>query len=216
MYYIADVCGTLVKDDTTVGLLKWHFARSRRWRLWLLLLLTSRFSPVRLLFVVAEKATGTHLLKHRLVGLLRGDSVADVQESADQYADWLLAHRKVGGVWNLLEQKNGDAVLLLASASVAPVVRALAARLGADYVASVLATKDGRHLGRYESDLTGLKIEALDRHLPSGWRLHSYIAISDNLTDRCLLQGAQQAYVVLHNDRQRQRWGNMRAKYISI
>lgn len=215
-YRIVDVCGTLVLDDTTVGLLKWHFARSRRWRLWLLLFFTSRWSPARMLFVLAEKLSGKHLLKHRLVGLLRGDSVSDLQQSANQYADWLLGHRKVAGVWSLLDQTSHDGPLLLASASIEPVVSALARRVGADHVASTLATENGRHLGLYDCDLTGRKIEALDSHLTPEWRAQAYMAISDNLTDRDLLNGAERAYAVVHDQRQRRRWGNMRLEYITV
>ena len=216
MYRIVDVCGTLVKDDTTVGLLDWHFSRNHRWRHWILLFFTARFSPLRLLVAVVEKLSGKHLLKHLLVRMLQGDSIDAVQASADQYAEWLLAHRKIEGVWRLLGQTSQSGPLVLASASLGPVVEALAVRLNADYVASSLATKDGVYLGHYESDLTGIKIKALDRHLPPAWRLAPYMAISDNLTDRKLLQGAHQAFVVLHDGRRRNRWDGVSAEFISV
>lgn len=214
-YRIVDVCGTLVKDDTTIGLLRWHFARHRRWRLWLLQCLTARMSPARLMVAAAERVTGRHLLKHGLVSLLRGDAVVDVEHSAVQYADWLLTYRRVEQVSVLLANSDTNAALVLASASLEPVVQALAIRLNAEFVASSLATEGGRHLGRYSSDLTGKKIEALDERLSSDWRRHPYTAISDNLTDRALLEGAQVAYVVLHGSRHRARWAGMRAEYLS-
>ncbi len=214
-YRIVDVCGTLVKDDTTLGLLKWHFARSRRWRLRLLQLYTSQSSPVRLVFVVLERVTGRHILKHQLVRWLKGDAVADVQASADQYAEWLLANRKVGDVWNLLERTGSAGPVVLASASLDPIVHAIAVRMSARHVASSLATRDGRYLGCYERDLTGQKNEALSHVLPTDWQSGNYIAISDNLTDRSLLEGAVSAYVVLHDERHRRRWNDMPAEYIT-
>ena len=212
---IFDVCGTLVKDDTTLGLLRWHFARQRRWRLWLLRGLTARWSPARLLVAVAEKATGRHLLKHALVHLLKGDAVIDVERSATEYADWLLATRRVAQVSALLESTEGQGRLVLASASLEPVVKALAAQLDAIYVASQLQTTNGRCSGAYASDLTGRKMPALDAVLPSGWRQDGYLAVSDNLTDRDLLAGAQHACVVLHAERHRARWGDIKAEYLS-
>lgn len=214
-YRIVDVCGTLVKDDTTLGLLRWHFARQRRWRLWLLRGLTAHWSPARLLVAVAEKATGRHLLKHALVRLLKGDAVADVERSAAEYADWLLARRRVAQVCTVLERTEGQGRLVLASASLEPVVKALAAHLGALYVASRLETDSGRCLGAYANDLTGRKMPALDAVLPPGWRQDGYLAVSDNLTDRDLLAGAQPAYVVLHAEWHRARWGDIKAEYLS-
>lgn len=214
-YRIFDVCGTLVKDDTTLGLLRWHFARQRRWRLWLLRSLTARWSPARLLVAVAEKASGRHLLKHALVRLLKGDAVTDLERSAVEYADWLLATRRVAQVGAILERTEGQGRLVLASASLEPVVKALAAHLDAIYVASRLETTNGRCSGAYASDLTGRKIPALDEVLSPGWRRDGYLAVSDNLTDRNLLASAQPAYVVLHAERHRARWGDIKAEYLS-
>lgn len=215
-YCIVDVCGTLVKDDTTIGLLRWHFVRHSRWRLLLLGSLTARWSPLRLLMAVMEKVTRRHLLKHGLVRLLKGDSVAEVEQSASGYADWLLSSRRVEHVTKLLDGSKARAEgLVLASASLEPVVAALASRLGARFVASSLSTANGRHLGRYARDLTGQKLAALDELLPADWKKHAVIGISDNLTDRTLLQTVQKPYVVLHSHGHRARWGDIRAEYLS-
>lgn len=215
-YCIVDVCGTLVKDDTTIGLLRWHFARHGRWRLGVLNCLTARLSPLRLLMALMEKVTGRHLLKHGLVRLLKGDAIAEVERSAAEYADWLLSNRRVAQVATLLEgSKRREEALVLASASLEPVVAALASRLGARFVASSLASSQGRHQGRYARDLTGQKLGALDQVLPADWKKDAVMAISDNLTDRALLQSAGKAYVVLHAPRHRERWGDIRAEYLS-
>lgn len=216
-YCIVDVCGTLVKDDTTIGLLRWHFARRRRWRLWLLNCVTARWSPLRLLVAAMEKVTGRHLLKHGLVRLLKGDATAEVEQSAAGYTDWLLSSRRVAQVTALLGGSKAHAEgLVLASASLEPVVAALASRLNARFVASSLSTAEGRHLGRYARDLTGRKLEALDELLTKDWRQNAGMAISDNLTDRALLESVGQAYVVVHSPRYRERWGDIRAEFLSV
>lgn len=216
-YCIVDVCGTLVKDDTTIGFLRWHFARHRRWRFHVLRAFTARWSPLRLLVAVFEKLSGRHLLKHALVHLLGGDRIADVEYSASAYVDWLLAQRRIGKVAALLEDaETRGQEIVLASASLEPVVAALAQKLGTRHVASALATDAGRHLGRYASDLTGRKLEALDGIMPAAWRQNAVMAISDNLTDRTLLESVEQAYVVLHKPGHRGRWGDLRAEYLFV
>ena len=208
---IVDVCGTLVRDDTTLGLLVWHFRQSRRWRLWGLRLLASRRSPARLVIVVAERISGRHLLKHLLVGWLSGDRPEDLANSARAYAGWLLAQHRVPAVQGIIDRHGGP--LVLASASLEPVVESLADALGARFVASTLEVQDGRYTGRYGQDLTGAKAQALQSKLGIG-SLGESVVISDNLTDRGLMESAGKAYVVLHKPSHRQRWAGLDAEYL--
>ena len=208
---IVDVCGTLVRDDTTLGLLEWHFRQSRRWRLWGLRLLASRRSPLRLAFVVAERISGRHLLKHFLVRWLNGDRPEDLANSAKAYAGWLLSQRRIATVQGVLEGHAGP--LVLASASLEPVVKSLADALGARFVASTLEVQDGRYTGRYRQDLTGAKAQALQSNLG----IESFgecVVISDNLTDHGLLESAGKVYVVLHKPSHRRRWAGLNAEYL--
>lgn len=212
-YRIVDVCGTLVRDDTTLGLLSWHFRRSGGWRRWVSAALTARWSPLRLMVAVAERVTGRHLLKHMLVGWLAGEPMERLHTSATAYADWLLANRRVQGVETLLARSDG--ALVLASASLEPVVQALAFRLGARFVASTLEVHDGRYTGRYVRDLTGCKREALEALLGPDV-LREALVISDNFTDRSLLALAAQACVVVHKARHRARWTGLDAEYLDL
>ena len=208
---IIDVCGTLVRDDTTLGLLEWHFRQSRRWRLWGLRLLSSRRSPLRLAFGVAERISGRHLLKHLLVRWLDGDRPEELANSAKAYASWLLAQRRIAAVQGIIEGHAGP--LVLASASLEPVVKSLADDLGARFVASTLEVQDGRYTGRYCKDLTGAKAQALQASLGIE-SVGECVVISDNLTDRALLESAGAAYVVLHKPSHRQRWVGLDAEYL--
>lgn len=208
---IADVCGTLVWDDTTLGLLRHHFARQpdRRWRLPLLRLLTVRQSPFRLVVAVIERLSGQHVLKYGLVRLLAGDLECDLRESASDYAKGLLQHRRIPMVWSVVEHALKERRLVLASASIEPAIQALAELLGVDYVASKLETLEGRLTGRYLLDLTGQKIHALKAVLGPDFLQSNYGAISDNFTDRELLAGADQAYVVLHRKSHLRHWADI-------
>lgn len=164
--------------------------------------------------VILERVTGRHLLKHLLVAMLAGDEVNSLDSSARDYAQDLLARRRVAAVWQQLESFQGP--LVLASASLEPVVRALAETLGARQVSSSLASQDGRLTGRYRSDLTGRKPQALRTAFGDALLTMPYIAFSDNVTDMELLQGATQAFVILHRARHRSRWHDLSAEYLGI
>ena len=101
--YVVDVCGTLVRDDTTLGLLRHHFARDRvrPLRYTLFRAMSARRSPVRLAIAVLEKLSDQHLLKHAAVRLLAGDRVEALNLSADEYAAQLLAQRRLGDVQHI-------------------------------------------------------------------------------------------------------------------
>ncbi|HET8667787.1 MAG TPA: HAD family hydrolase [Terriglobales bacterium] len=213
---VVDVCGTLVHDDTTLGLLRFHFARNsvRKWRSLVLSATTTRRSPLWILVAVAERLTGTHILKHILVRLLAGDTLQSLQDSADRYAELLLRERKVDAVWQVLENESEGRRLVLASASLSPVVAALARSMKADYVSSELEVRDGRLTGKYRKDVTGSKAAAIADALGATLLANGYVAISDNFTDRDLLAGAERAYVVLRQPAHRERWVGLAATFL--
>lgn len=216
--YVVDVCGTLVRDDTTLGLLQQHFAHDaqRRFRYVLFKAMTARQSPLRLSFAVFEKLTGKHLLKLAVVRLLAGDKVELLNNSAERYATWLLSQRRVSSVWPLLDAPIRSGRVVLASASLEPVVAALASALGVRHVASSLEERDGVLTGRYAADLTGHKEQALTEKYGHALLAGQVCAISDNFSDRPLLEKSALAYVVLHQESHRQRWAGIDANFLEV
>lgn len=214
---VVDVCGTLVHDDTTIGLLRHHFDRqpSATWRRRVLKATTTRRTLLWFMVAVAERLSGAHLLKHLLVRMLAGDAVESLQASARAYAEHLLRERKVEPVWHILLQEASERRVILASASLSPVVAALAESMGADFVSSELEVRDGRLTGRYLRDVTGSKIEALVGAFGEGALAGGYVAISDNFTDRDLLERAERAYVVLRQPKHRARWAGLAATFVN-
>jgi len=216
--YIVDVCGTLVRDDTTLGLLRHHFARmgQRRMRLYILTVLTAKASPLRIACIVLEKLLGRHLLKHLLVSMLAGDRDVDLDISAIEYAKYLVEHRRVANVWEKLCVTSRHEQIILASASLEPVVKALAKEIKSRYVSSTLESRNGTLTGRYQEDLTGNKVEGISKKYGPEVLTGSYIAFSDNLTDFNLLRQASKAYVILHQSNHRKRWCNLNAEFVSL
>lgn len=216
--YVVDVCGTLVLDDTTLGLLNYHFSKtpSRPWRSWLFKLTTSRKSPAKFAFAVAERLSGRHLLKHFLVRLLALDQVADLDNSAREYAKILLSEKRLPVVWELLAPVLDLKQVVLASASLEPVVSALADLIGARYVASTLDHNEGILTGKYRTDLTGLKSQALLHKFGEEVRGGRLCVFTDNFTDRSLVEGAACSYVVLHKSAHRERWVGVDTTFLEV
>ena len=217
--YVVDVCGTLVQDDTTLGLLLVHFVRSRSrrpLRPHILSLLSARSSPARWAFVLLERVTGKHWLKRVLVGLLAGDKASDLDASGLIYARELLCRRRVAPVWERLRKTSRPNQVILASASLEPVVRALAELIGARYVASSLEVRGGVLTGRYIEDLTGRKEAAISLKFGPNALNEPFAAFSDNLSDRPLLSKAFYACVVLHRASHRARWTSLSADYVRV
>lgn len=216
--YVVDVCGTLVREDTTLGLVRHHLSRSRhrRMRYRFFQALTARRSPVRLGLILAEKLSSRHLLKHLAIRLLADDSLEALNRSAADYAQALLSRKRVGSVWPLLEAPLKSGRVVLASASLEPVVSALATAVGAGYVASALQQRDGVLTGRYARDLTGQKERALAEKFGPSLLAGRMCVITDNLSDRRLVARATRAYVVLHAAAHRARWTESNATFLEV
>jgi phosphoserine phosphatase len=214
--YIFDVCGTLFYDDTTVGLLRWHFQRTgRAWPLRLLTLLFNGLSPGNFVIKVIERLTGCHFAKHLAIGLLRNETVCSLQTSAEQYVDHLLRERTVAPVFELFQrQAAAGSTTILASASVEPVIAELGRRFGSQHVCSRLEHRRGRYTGRLQTDLTGRKVAALSE-LPWEIRSQETHCFTDNLTDVELLQLCRHRYVVLHGPNHRRRWSLDNVTFVS-
>lgn len=216
--YLIDVCGTLVRDDTTLGLLRHHFAvtQKRPLRKVALRVMTARWSPARLCFTVLEHITGKHILKRLLIRLLAGEAADALAQSALHYSVYLLKERRVASVWPLIEQPASEGRVLLASASLEPIVACLADQIGARYVASKLEQRNGVLTGRYAEDLTGRKEQAVVEKYGADALAGGVCAISDNVSDRALLEKASAPYVVLHRKAHSRRWRGVAAIFLQV
>lgn len=215
---ITDVCGTLVHDDTTLGLLRYHFqqgpGRACRWRAACFRFLSAR--PVRLGFAILERLSGNPIYKTQLIALLRGEPVCALEESAEGYAALLTADY-CNPVFEVLQEAKEEGRIVLASASLAPIVAALAAQLSVPYVASQLSQENGLLSGRMAIDLTGQKAAALADLNGAPLARGSFDMISDNFSDLSMLRDASEAFIVLRARSHRKRWkGKISGRFIEV
>jgi len=212
--HIFDVCGTLFHDDTTAGLLIWHFSRARRsWRRLVALSLFRRSSPVHLAVTVLEYLSGRHLAKAVGLALLCGEVPEALRSSAVSYVDHLIGRRQVAEVFARFEAASATGGAVLASASLDPVIEELARRYRVRYVSSRLMVRDGRFTGSLALDLTGRKTEVLEQCFGDIFTGESH-CYTDNFSDLGLLQRCSMRHVVLRKPSHRERWSLEDAEYI--
>lgn len=216
--HIFDVCGTLFLDDTTVGFIRWYHRRKKHWCLSALLaLLFERRSPLKYLAVLAEKVAGRHLVKHVAIWTLKNEEMGALEGEADHYVEHLISARSVPQMMNRLrELKKQGSFIVLASASINPVVKALATRLEVAWVSSEIGVNSGRATGSLCVDISGKKIGALQvSHCIdfSEMECHGY---SDNLSDLRMLELCTHRTVVVHKPRHLKRWVLEGARFIKL
>ncbi|WP_290525575.1 hypothetical protein [Alcanivorax sp.] len=213
-YCVVDVCGTLFSEDTTVGLVGAHVNRTGNViKRISYLLLTVKFSPFYIAFLLLERLCRQHVYKHVLILFLRGAIKHDLELTANSYLDYLLNCKKQEAVWSRLRLSECE-ILVLASASLEPFILALASRLNCLYVASELECDSDRYSGRLSIDITGKKVDRLAEKFRDFNPRNISTVVSDNLTDKGLLSLATNPVVVVNRRKDRVRWKNLEAEYL--
>lgn len=214
--HIFDVCGTLFFEDTTAGLVRWH-CRRRGYYIWSLLLYCAfdESSPLHLVVKALERITGRHLAKRLLFRVLKNEATSEVRESSQEYVEHLLTQKRLSTLFNILEAANqkGEQIIL-ASASVNPIIEELAERLRLPFVSSRLETRNGFYTGVLARDLSGNKVESLKEQFGSNVFSEYCCGYSDNLSDRELLALCREKTVILHRPAHRKRWDLPEALYV--
>lgn len=205
---VFDLCGTIVRDDTTLGVLNWHFSRlGAQWKRRLVNAVRSRRSPFWFALALAERLSGRAIAKHLLVGLLKGCARDELVLSAKQYVAWAVQSQLVPEVLALLQESvRRGCEPVIASASLEPVVKAFADHFHVRFVASTLDAKDGRFTGVYAEDLAGRKRAALAEKFGEQALNRIALTVSDNLTDLPLMRESTEAIAIAHQDRHARRW----------
>ena len=65
-YFLIDICGTYVRENTTFGLIKKHFPKNTFKGIYVRLFLY-KYSPIRIIVLLSEKITKKEILKKILV-----------------------------------------------------------------------------------------------------------------------------------------------------
>ena len=179
--------------------------------------LFSQRSPGNFLVKVLERITGKHLAKHLAFHTLKGVNEESAGQSAREYVDYLLEHRRIEPVFISLQSAlEADDRVILASASIKPVIQELASRFNAEYVSSQLEIRNHAFTGSIKQDLSGRKVEQLRKNVDANLFEGICHGYSDNFSDESLLRLCRHQTIILHKPKHRKRWTFSDAKYLNL
>lgn len=216
--FVFDVCDTLFYSNTTFDFLRFVLAqRGSTGKQAVLKLVSAKWSPLFVGLVAWQKATGGDPVKAVALQLLAGIPRAELYELGRRFVAEFLPARRIARTHELLAglaQTQTRVVLL--SASLDPVIAALAAALGSiEFVSSRLEyDAQGICTGRLQQELTGQKQAALQTLLTNKGEPLRLAVATDNFTDHGLVSQAAIRYVVVHNAAAKQFWQGLNPEFI--
>ena len=216
--FVFDVCDTLFYSNTTFDFLRFVLAqRGSGGKQTVLKLVSAKWSPLFVGLVVWQKVTGGDPVKAVALHLLAGISRAELYELGRRFVAEFLPARRIARTHELLAglAQTQTRVLLL-SASLDPVIAALAEALGpVEFVSSQLEyDAQGICTGRLQQELTGKKQHALQKLLAGRTEPLRLAVATDNFTDHGLVSQASVRYVVVHSAAAKQFWQGLNPAFI--
>lgn len=199
---VFDVCGTIYQSNTTFDFIYYIYRASWRGKIWKFLIgsllgkaLGYVFSKYFKLDIYRE--TGNRLLKRF--------TIRQIKVLAAEFVQEYLAERKNEEVIRKMEAYRAKGYqIVLMSASYDFIIEQVASSLQANaYFGSRLKSHNDRYIGGYHFDLKGKKKQVLEANYPQIERL---AAISDNQSDLQLLAAANEAFVIINNNKKASFW----------
>ena len=216
--FVFDVCDTLFYSNTTFDFLRFVLAqRGSGNKQAVLKLLSAKWSPLFVGLVAWQKIVGGDPVKAAALRLLAGISRDELYALGRRFVAEFLPGRRIARTHELLAglAQTRTRVLLL-SASLDPVIAALAETLGSvEFVSSQLEyDAHSNCTGRLHQELTGQKQVALQKLLTGQDKALRLAVATDNFTDHSLVSQAHVRYVVVHNVAAKQFWQKLNPEFI--
>ena len=197
-----DVCGTLYRANTTAGLIEFHHARNgNRIRSALAKMANSQTLPFTYAFTILSRIVGFDFHRFLFIASLRGEERSEIERSAKDYVGKLEslkiedAHRMIAN----LRASGWSAILV--SNSISPIVCAIGEHMNVPWVSSDLGWNEETCTGMIARDLTGRKRTALEEHIGGSLTALEFKVITDNRTDKDLVDCSEEPIVVLPRGR---------------
>lgn len=192
--HIFDICGTLYKSNTTYDFLKFYLKNHNTLKY---LLFISLFSlPAKVVWKLFYFFKKDKLIRAIFINFFKNEPVNKIEQSAVLFVEKILPGKKIEQVHRLLEKSRAksNAEIWLVSASVTPVVKAIASKLNVkNFLASELEIKKGTFTGQILRDLESRKDIILDERSVFNNDVHSY---TDSRKDELLVKRSVAAYIV--------------------
>ena len=190
-YFFCDICGTLYKVNTSYSFLAYYFQRNNRIKAGYFRLLLSL--PAKVLWKIAGAVMDMEWLRKHLLRLLKGENEEKVMAEAKVFVREVLPKFKNKNAWDRIAS---DRPVILVSATLSPVAKAIAEEIGAEaFFATQMEVVDGVFTGRIAADARNQKLELL-----SVSDYYPYLSdstfMTDNKEDLPLLKAVKEAIVI--------------------
>ncbi len=192
---VFDVCGTLYRSNTTFDFLEFYW-KERKHRVFLLFFRLSRTMIGRIFWLILSNLYDRELFRRLAVRTLRGQIPSDVDDAARKFVKTVLPSKRISEVFILMDiyRRDGAEIVLL-SASLDPVVKAIASELNIRrYFCSLLEEKDRQYSGNYYEDIRGCKKEIFLNEIGE---CVEFVFVTDNKEDLPLLEYSTLPYIVV-------------------
>lgn len=188
-YVVFDLCGTLVKENTTQDFIVNHLNKGLLKHLWVKL-------AYNRIAQLTARLVGFDFPRYMLISTLKGMDVENVQRQANHYATLTLAKNMPNQIITTLKKaQEQGATVVIASASIEPVVKAFCLALKVSYyVCTELKTKNGKYLGYIDKDATGQKWNLISVSFNVNEK--NFLFITDNSEDFSTLLKAKKGILL--------------------
>lgn len=211
---VFDICDTLYRSNTTFDFIRFVLNKQQQaWKALLLKLYTTKYSPLFVLFYVLQKMLKQDVCKAQSLKLLKGLSKASLDQLAEQFRTDYLSQRAIADTHQMLQQfKASETTIVLLSASIDPVVRAIAQAFDVAFFCSELAYQDEVFTGQLAFEMTGKKQDKLAAFGADDKTVLT--VVTDNFTDKPLMRLAQHRHAVVYSDEGRHYWQELAPHFI--
>ncbi|WP_018630776.1 HAD family hydrolase [Niabella aurantiaca] len=189
-YIVSDICDTLFYSNTTFDFISFCIRKKKvptlkiaSYRLFL-----SKTSPFFYCLAVLQKIRGKDYLKARALKIFKGVPIEKMEQWTEEFYTEILRHSKIQETHTLLNRFDPEKIIL-ASSTIEPVAKLISKKLPAGrYVATSLEIKGNVYTGKIRREISARKMKAIEEITAPSEMIH--MAISDNHTDRQLLETA--------------------------
>ena len=188
---VFDVCGTLYNSNTTFDfIIEYHRYRNNKVRSFYLMILLS--FPCKVL-----NKLKLFSIRKRMIATLKGEEKKHLATYSEKFVTHVLSSKEKKVPMELLSSDKDSSLLI--SASIDPVISAIAEHLNVRAYSSLLEfDAHNKCTGRLSYDLKGVKSEKIDTS-------NIDLVATDNMTDIDIIKHSKIAYIIVNNNN-KQKW----------
>lgn len=192
---VFDICGTLYNSNTTFDFLLFYFKRNNRIKFFLFKLCLSKF--IKVFWKILSLCGKQKIIRNFLIGFIKNEPVSKLDTEATLFVESYLELRKIAKVESLLNEKKSKSYkIIFASASIEPVVKAIAKKYKVDKAFyTELEKSHNLFTGKIKYDIEGRKHMSIETFKKDN-KVEEIIFFTDNKEDIQLILNSNHSNVV--------------------